>query len=160
MFVGTVEPRKNLRRLAEAVTLLDEPMPLVVVGADGWGDAAGGIKGDVRFLGFVPTQDLWSLYAGAHVFCYPSMHEGYGLPVLEAMAQGTPVVTSGDTATEEAADGAAVLVDPNDINDIARGIAEAASRRAELSNKGRHRVAKATWHTTAELTVAAYRELV
>ena len=160
LFVGTVEPRKNLRRLAEAVTLLDEPMPLVVVGADGWGDAVGGIKGDVRFLGFVPTQDLWSLYAGAHVFCYPSMHEGYGLPVLEAMAQGTPVVTSGDTATEEAADGAAVLVDPNDINDIARGIAEAASRRAELSNKGRHRVAKATWHTTAELTVAAYRELV
>ena len=160
LFVGTVEPRKNLRRLAEAIEMLDEPLPLVVAGAEGWGDVAADISGDVRFLGFVRGDDLWPLYAGAHVFCYPSVHEGYGLPVLEAMAQGTPVVTSSDTATEEAADGAAVLVDPNDTMDIARGIAEAASRRAELATKGRHRVAQATWHTTAELTVAAYRELV
>jgi glycosyltransferase involved in cell wall biosynthesis len=160
LFVGTVEPRKNLRRLAEAIALLDEPLPLIVAGAEGWGDPVAGIKGDVRFLGFVPKQDLWALYAGAHVFCYPSVHEGFGLPVLEAMAQGTPVVTSGDTATEEAANGAAILVDPSDTADIARGITEAASRRAELSNKGRHRVAQATWHSTAELTVAAYRELV
>ena len=159
LFVGTVEPRKNLRRLAEAVALLDDPLPLIVAGATGWGDVAADVTGDVRFVGFVPTEDLWALYAGAHVFCYPSVREGYGLPVLEAMAQGTPVVTSVATATEEAADGAAVLVDPTNVADIARGITEASSRRAELSAKGRHRVARATWHSTAELTVAAYREI-
>jgi len=159
LFVGTVEPRKNLRRLTQAIGLLDEPLPLVVAGADGWGDVGSEMGGDVRFLGFVPTEDLWALYAGAHVFCYPSVHEGYGLPVLEAMAQGTPVVTSLDTGTEETADGAAVLVDPTDVEDIARGITEAAARRAELAGKGRHRVAQATWHNTAELTVAVYREL-
>lgn len=160
LFVGTIEPRKNLRRLAEAVALLDDPLPLVVAGADGWGEASAGMVGDIRFLGFVPTEDLWALYAGAHVFCYPSVHEGFGLPVLEAMAQGTPVVTSMDTATEEAADGAAVLVDPANTADIARGITEAAERRAELSTKGRHRAAQATWRATAECTAAAYRELV
>ena len=94
------------------------------------------------------------------VACYPSIREGYGLPVLEAMSQGTPVVTSADTATEEAAAGAAVLVDPYDVADIARGIAEAVARRAELSSRGRNRAARATWHNTAELTAAAYRELV
>lgn len=159
LFVGTVEPRKNLRRLTQAIQLLEEPLPLVVAGAQGWGDAASGVTGDVRFLGFVPTHDLYALYAGAHAFCYPSVHEGYGLPVLEAMAQGTPVVTSTDTATEEAADGAAVLVDPNDVEDIARGIVEALARRAELATKGRHRASQATWRHTAELTAAAYHEL-
>ncbi len=160
LFVGTVEPRKNLRRLAEAVAMLEEPLPLVVAGADGWGDAGADVVGDVRFVGFVPNNDLWALYAGAHVFCYPSMREGFGLPVLEAMTQGTPVVTSVATATEEAADGAAVLVDPLDVADIARGITEAIGRRAELATKGRHRAAQATWLGTAESTVAAYRELV
>jgi len=160
LFVGTVEPRKNLGRLAEAVAMLEQPVPLVVAGAVGWGDAGSDIEGDVTFLGFVPTADLWSLYARADVFCYPSMHEGYGLPVLEAMAQGTPVVTSVDTATEEAADGAAVLIDPHDTVDIARGITEAMTRRAEFAERGRHRVTQATWQGTAELTVAAYRELV
>ena len=125
LFVGTVEPRKNLRGLATAVSLLDDPLPLIVAGAEGWGDVAIPSGGDIRFIGFVPPGDLGGLYAGAEVFCYPSEREGYGLPVLEAMVQGTPVVTSRGTATEEAADGAAVLVDPYDPADIARGIAEA-----------------------------------
>ena len=159
LFVGTVEPRKNLRGLVAAVARLDDPLPLVVAGAEGWGDVDIEPGGDVRFIGFVPAQDLAGLYAGADVFCYPSEREGYGLPVLEAMAQGTPVVTSRGTATEEAAGGAAVLVDPLDPDDIARGIAEAAVRREALSAEGMARADRATWRETARLTAAAYREL-
>jgi glycosyltransferase involved in cell wall biosynthesis len=159
LFVGTVEPRKNLRGLAEAVARLQEPLPLIVVGAQGWGDVDVPAEADVRFLGFVPAPDLGGLYAGAEVFCYPSQREGYGLPVLEAMAQGTPVVTSRGTATEETADGAAVLVDPFDADDIARGITEAATRREELAAAGLARAARATWRQTASATAAAYREL-
>jgi glycosyltransferase involved in cell wall biosynthesis len=159
LFVGTVEPRKNLRGLAEAIALLDDPLPLVVAGADGWGDVAIPTGGDIRFIGFVPAADLAGLYAGAEVFCYPSEREGYGLPVLEAMVQGTPVVTSRGTATEETADGAAVLVDPHDPADIARGITEASARREALASEGVARADRATWRKTARLTADAYREL-
>jgi glycosyltransferase involved in cell wall biosynthesis len=159
LFVGTVEPRKNLRGLVEAVSRLEEPLPLVVAGAEGWGDVDIPAGGDVRFIGFVPAADLAGLYAGAEVFCYPSEREGYGLPVLEAMAQGTPVVTSRGTATEEAAGGAAVLVDPLDPDDIARGITEAGTRREALSVDGVARADQATWQETARLTADAYREL-
>lgn len=163
LFVGTVEPRKNLRGLAAAVSMLDEPLPLIVAGADGWGDID--IHDDLRreidlrFLGFVPSDDLNPLYAGAHVFCYPSEREGYGLPVLEAMAQAIPVVTSVGTATEETAGSAAVLVEPKDPADIARGITEAIARRAELSAKGFARAQKRSWRTTAALTADVYRSL-
>jgi glycosyltransferase involved in cell wall biosynthesis len=159
LFVGTVEPRKNLKGLAEAVSLLDDPLPLIVAGAEGWGDVAIPEGGDIRFIGFVPAADLGGLYAGAEVFCYPSEREGYGLPVLEAMVQGTPVVTSRGTATEETADGAAVLVDPSDPVDIARGIAEASARRETLAVEGVARADRATWRKTAQLTADAYREL-
>lgn len=159
LFVGTVEPRKNLRGLAEAVALLEDPLPLVVAGAEGWGDIAMPPGGDVRFIGFVPAPELAGLYAGAEVFCYPSEREGYGLPVLEAMAQGTPVVTSRGTATEEAAGGAAVLVDPQNPSDIARGIAEASADRDSLAAKGLLRADRTTWRETARLTADAYREL-
>ena len=159
LFVGTLEPRKNLARLVAAVARLDDPVPLVVVGADGWGDLELPPNVDTRFVGFVPEEDLGPLYAGAEVFCYPSEREGYGLPVLEAMAQGTPVVTSAGTATEETAGAAAVLVDPLDIDDIARGISEALARRTELAGRGLARAKWLTWAATASLTAAAYREL-
>ena len=111
-------------------------------------------------LGFVPELDKQALYAGARAVCYPSIREGFGLPVLEAMARGAPVVTSRGTATEEVAGGAAVLVDPLDERDIARGIEEAIDRGAELAERGPARAAQLTWAATAAATVAAYREVV
>lgn len=161
LFLGTIEPRKNLVRLADAVARLDPPLPLVVGGADGWGDVAGriGHDGDVRFLGFVPPAELPALYASATVFAYPSEWEGFGLPVAEAMAQGTPVVTSRGISTEEVAGGAAVLVDPLDVGDIRRGLSEALADGRPLADAGRARATELTWARSAELTVAAYREV-
>lgn len=160
LFVGTLEPRKNLRGLVAALEHLPDAPPLVVAGADGWGDnGLSDAAADVRFLGFVAAEDLAGLYGGASVFCYPSEREGYGLPVLEAMAQGTPVVTSRGTATEETAGNAAVLVDPMDPADIARGIDDAGRRRNELGAKGLARAQRRSWASSASLTAAAYREL-
>ena len=161
LFVGTLEPRKNLVRLARAVARLDESTPLVVAGADGWGGAAAAtdaVGGDVRFVGFVARDDLPALYTAADVFAYPSEWEGFGLPVAEAMAQGTPVVTSKGVSTEEVAGGAAVLVDPLDIDDIARGISDAMRDRAELVRRGRVRAATLSWDMTVERTVSTYRD--
>lgn len=162
LFVGTLEPRKNLCRLAAAHGRLSGAPPLVVVGAEGWGDqqrAVDQARDDTRFLGFVPADDLAALYSAATLFAYPSEREGFGLPVGEAMASGTPVVTSRGTSTEEVAGGAAVLVDPFDVGDIARGLEEAADRRAELSSAGPTRAAELTWATAAERTAAVYAEL-
>jgi glycosyltransferase involved in cell wall biosynthesis len=159
LFVGTVEPRKNLGRLVRAVALVPDAPPLVVAGAPGWGDVTDVDGADVRFLGFVSDADKTALYAGAAALCYPSEREGFGLPVLEAMAQGAPVVTSRGTSTEEVAGGAGVLVDPFDVDDIARGIIDALERRDELSTAGRAHAATCSWDTAAALTVAAYEEL-
>jgi glycosyltransferase involved in cell wall biosynthesis len=160
LFVGTIEPRKNLARLAEAMRRPNMPGPLVVAGADGWGDVGLVDHGDTLFLGFVPDADLAPLYAAATVFAYPSEREGFGLPVAEAMAQGAAVVTSTGTSTEEVAGGAAVLVEPLDVDDIARGIVEAVDRRSELGTAARRRAGELTWGSSASLTLAVYRELV
>ncbi len=158
LFVGTREPRKNLDRLADAVVRSGHV--LVVAGADGWGDRPATGRNHVRFLGFVPGDDLAALYAAASVFAYPSESEGFGLPVAEAMGQGTPVVTSVATSTEEVAGGAAVLVDPFDVADIARGIDEALSAADRLAELGRARAGELSWRRSAELTLAVYREVV
>lgn len=159
LFVGTLEPRKNLRRLVSAMAGVD--LPLVVVGPDGWGDAVTGLDraADVRFLGSLRPDDLRALYAAASVFAYPSEHEGFGLPVLEAMAQGTPVVTSAGTSTEEVAGGAAVLVDPFDPDAIRAGIVDALGRRAELAAAGRRRAEACTWAAAAAATARVYRQV-
>jgi glycosyltransferase involved in cell wall biosynthesis len=157
LFLGTIEPRKNLRRLAAAVSANGD-RPLVVAGVDGWGNARPDVDADVRFIGFVPPHDLAGLYRAASVFAYPSEREGFGLPVLDAMAQGTPVVTSRGTSTEEVAGDAAELVDPFDVDSIADGLARADARRTELGERGRHRAAAMTWQATARATMAAYRE--
>jgi glycosyltransferase involved in cell wall biosynthesis len=153
--VGTLEPRKNLRRLAEAARRVG--VELRVAGERGWGgvDAVG--KG-VRWLGRVPDPELPQLYRGALCVAYPSLYEGFGLPVLEAMACGAPVVTSAGGATEELANGAAVLVDPTDVEQIAAGIREAIERAADLQARGLQRAAAFSWRATAEATAAVYRE--
>ena len=160
LFVGTVEPRKNLERLARAVARLDDPLPLVIAGADGWGGAArlGEVSVDARFLGFVAAGDLPGLYAAAEVFAYPSLWEGFGLPVAEAMAQGTAVVTSRAASTAEVAGGAAVLIDPLDVDDIARGLTDALAARQRLGVAGRARAAALTWEAAAAATRAVYAE--
>lgn len=159
LFVGTLEPRKNLDRLAAAVDRLGGAVPLVVVGAAGWGQTGVAAGANCRFLGFVPHADLTPLYGAAAVFAYPSLEEGFGLPVLEAMAQSTPVVTSVGVATEEVAGGAAVLVDPADVGSIAEGLRSALDDPHPWSVLGAARAAACTWAAAAAATVAVYREV-
>jgi glycosyltransferase involved in cell wall biosynthesis len=156
--VSTLEPRKNLHRLVEAFERANlNGCELVVAGARGWGNVA--VRGShVRWVGRVDDDELARLYRGARCFAYPSVYEGFGLPVLEAMACGAPVVASRGGAVPEVADGAAVLVDPHDPDAIAAGLREAIDRGAELGGRGRERAARYDWDTTARLTAAVYRE--
>jgi glycosyltransferase involved in cell wall biosynthesis len=166
LFNGTIEPRKNLGRLIDAFRTLvadGRDLDLVLAGPPGWGDGLAPPTGDlaarVRAVGFVPESDLRALFAGAAAFCMPSLREGFGLPILQAMAQRAPVVTSIGSSTQEVAGGAAVLVDPLDPQDIARGIVEAMERAEQLVPLGLARVAEMTWSRSADLTLDAYREL-
>ena len=160
LFVGTLEPRKNLAKLVEALSGQVDLPPLVVAGAQGWGDVSVAASDNVKFLGHVEERFLGGLYASASVMAYPSLWEGFGLPVLEAMAQGTPVVTSELISTQEVAGGAAVLVDPRSAESIQHGIRTALAERASLSQRGLERAALATWSKTAQLTAAVYDEVV
>lgn len=160
LFVGTLEPRKNLARLVEAISSHPEAPVLVIAGAEGWGELDIPPGTNVKFIGFVDEKHLAGLYAGARVMCYPSVWEGFGLPILEAMAQGTPVVTSSGTSTEEVANGAAVLVDPYSAESIWDGIERALRDHDELAVLGRARARTATWEHTAALTAQAYDEVL
>jgi len=152
--VGTLEPRKNLPRLIEAARGLDAE--LRIVGARGWGDVDVD-ESRVHWLGEVPDEELAILYRGARCVAYPSLYEGFGYPVAEAMACGTPVVTSTGGATEEIAGGAAVLVDPLDPSSIRAGIEEAIARRDELVPLGLERAKAFAPDRFAEATIAVYR---
>jgi glycosyltransferase involved in cell wall biosynthesis len=150
--VGTLEPRKNLARAAEAARRAG--VELRVVGAAGWGGVS---PNAVRWLGEVADDELDRLLRGARALVYPSLYEGFGIPILEAMAVGTPVVTSRGGATEEVAGGAAVLVDPLDDASIAAGLEEADRRREELRSLGFARALAFSWDDVAERTLDVYR---
>lgn len=160
LFVGTQEPRKNLARLLDALTSMGDAPPLVVVGMDGWGDSGISVSHDVILTGYVPSADVSAMYAACSVFAFPSVLEGYGLPVIEAMAHGAPVVTSRGTSTEEVAGGAAVLVDPLSVESIVEGIRTALSQQEELRARGLVRAANVPWSATAEATAHVYRQVV
>jgi glycosyltransferase involved in cell wall biosynthesis len=161
LFVGTPQPRKNLGRLVAAVERLasrgDRALRLVVAGSDGWG----GVDVEsptVQSTGRVTDVELLRLYQNAECLALVSLHEGFGFPALEAMAAGTPVVAADVAALPEVTAGAAVLVNPLDIDSIAEGIATAREQREELIVAGSAVAARSTWRRTAELTMNVYRE--
>ncbi len=168
--VGTIEPRKNYGRLLAAYRLLKArgvAPPLVVVGRPGW--ACGRTLADLRaepgvhLLGHVDDATLRALYRAAVVLAFPSLYEGFGLPLLEAMAEGLPVVAGAAGSLPELAGGAAVLVEPTDVEAIADGLWRAlcdSELRARLSTAGRARAAEFTWERAARATAAALDEVI
>jgi glycosyltransferase involved in cell wall biosynthesis len=149
--VGTLEPRKNLAAAQQAARRLG--LELRIAGERGWGEV------DVDgWLGRVSDERLAELYRGARCLVYPSLYEGFGLPVVEAMACGTPVVTSVGGATEEVAGGAAVLVDSRNPGALADGIEEALARSDELRALGLERARAFSWSAAAAATADVYRE--
>ena len=156
--VSTLEPRKNLARLVEAFRRADlDGLELRVVGAEGWGGVR--VGGDrVRWLGEISDDELARQYRGAACAAYVSLYEGFGLPVLEAMASGTSVVAPGGPPYTEFADGVAVLVDPTNSDSIASGLREAIERRDDLGQRGRERAKEFTWQRAAKAHMDVYRE--
>jgi glycosyltransferase involved in cell wall biosynthesis len=162
LWVGTIEPRKNLPVVIDAVGRLGRrDLDLVLVGPKGWledvPEPPPELAGRVRALGFVEEDELRALYAGAAVFCYPSLLEGFGFPVLEAMVQGTPVVTSRDTATEEVLGGGGLSVSPTSAQDVAAALEAVLDDRERYSTAARHHAERYTWSRAAERLTAAYR---
>ena len=168
LFAGALEPRKNLIRLLDAVQLLRTKSrhvpPLVLVGSSGWRNDQ--IMTRIRsagswlvLLGAVPRSDLAALMGGASVLAYPSLSEGFGLPVLEAMACGTPVIAARIPPIVEIAGDAALLVNPHDAEDIAEGLVrvlEDSCLRRDLARRGLAQAAKFSWERTATGTLSAY----
>ena len=168
LFVSSLQPRKDPVAAIEALALLGGDAPrLVLVGPDKGGRAEAeraaertGVTNRVEFRGHVPLDELAALYRGAACFVFPSRYEGFGLPVLEAMASGTPVVTTRAGALPEAAGDAAILVAERNPVELAGGIERALADRDRLVAAGLERAKRFTWADTARRTLAVYRELL
>lgn len=172
LYVGTIEPRKNLQRLIQAFAQLKKrglPHRLVMVGQPGWHCAPiyaeverQNLQRDAIFTGYVPYEDLPALYSAAESMAFPSLYEGFGLPVLEAMACGTPVVTSASSSLSEVAGDAALLVNPYQVEQIANALHLIHSEpdlAASLREKGRERAAHFTWENAARATLELYEHV-
>lgn len=168
LFVGTLEPRKNLGRLIEAFARLDDlTCKLVLAGGRGWlyDDLFARVeelelRDKVVFPGYVPNEDLPLWYNAATAVAYPSLYEGFGMPVTEAQACGTPVLTSNTSSLPEAAGDAGLLVDPHDVEDIASGLRQLLTDpdlREEMRKQGLKRVESLSWSRTAGQTIEVYR---
>jgi glycosyltransferase involved in cell wall biosynthesis len=170
--VGTKEPRKNLKRLLAAYAAMPDPLrrqfPLAVVGGTGWllddwenSLSQWGLTGQVRTLGYVPQDDLPVLYSGAALMAYPSLYEGFGLPPLEAMGCGCPVLTSNVSSLPEVVGDAACMVDPLNIDGMSAAlvrILEDSGERRRLRSSGLERAKQFHWDRCALLTFSAYEK--
>ncbi len=171
LFVGTREPRKNIpaliRAFARAKKRQKLPHQLVIIGGSGWKDQAItrtiaeiGIGRDVLLPGFVPTEELPYWYRAADAFVYPSLYEGFGIPPLEAMAAGTPVIAGNLSSLPEVVGDAGLLIDPRDEAALAEAIVRVITERElheEMTVKGRDRARQFTWERAAQATVQTYR---
>ncbi len=165
LFVGTIEPRKNLPRIIEAFErIARRDCCLALAGPAGWKEDVGSLidasSADVRRIGFVDTDDLPALYHGAEVLCAPSLREGFGMPVLEAMTQGTAVLTTAGTSTAELAGDDGVLVDALDVQAITDGLDEALDTADERGPRLLRRAARFSIEATAAGYAAVYAEAV
>lgn len=172
--VGTLEPRKNLATLFAAYSGLPASLrqryPLVVAGLNGWNTeglmkAAGGLiqRGELRLLGYVADELIPPLYAGAAAFCYPSRYEGFGLPALEAMASGVPVITSNKTSLPEVVGDAGIMVDPDDVDGMRERLRQLLEDQAyadELGQRGLARSQMFSWDRCARETFSVYRKVM
>lgn len=173
LFVGTVEPRKNLAALLDAYSRLPlrlaRQSPLVVAGYEGWGSEemharimAAQHAGWARYLGYLPAHELPILFSGARVFAFPSLYEGFGLPVLEAMASGVPVICSNASSLPEVVGDAALMHEPGDVTALTEALhcaLDDARWCARTAEAGICRAARFSWDRTASETLAVYRTL-
>jgi len=172
LYVGTLEPRKNLARALRAFASVAGALPgcrFVIVGQRGWRydevlreAAHPALRGRVDLLGYVPEESLPELYAHALALVYPSLYEGFGLPVVESMACGTPVLTSRSSSLAEIAEGAALLADPTDekaLADALHALATDEGLRKTLRAQGLERARAFSWERTGRETVEAYQEV-
>jgi glycosyltransferase involved in cell wall biosynthesis len=169
--VGTIEPRKNLPMLVRAFSRLRDEFPhdLVLAGPAGWlmeeterTIADSQIQGRVRRIGFVDDGSLAALYSGASLVAVPSLYEGFGLPVLEAMAAGAPVLTSNVSSMPEVAGDAAILVDPTSLDSVVAGLRSVLgsdTTASRLREAGPSRASEFSWERTARLTLESYRSV-
>ena len=169
LFVGAIQKRKNILALVQAFEQVAPDWKLVLAGSLGYGanEIVEVIEGsprrsDIELPGYVPRESLERLYSRAAVFAFPSLDEGFGRPVIEAMARGVPVLTSDGSALREIAAGAALLVNPRDVHSIASNLVRLTQDRQlreDLAAKGLTRSTQFTWEKAVESTWGVYREL-